>query len=69
MTMEHPSTGVISPPTEYDHASRGNDNCVTSSGITGGFVKRRVDGGVVRGDIERLADKLEFVAVSIQWRR
>lgn len=47
MTVEHPSTGVISPPTEYDHASRGNDDCVTSSGVTLGFVKRRVDGGVV----------------------
>lgn len=63
MTMEHPSTGVISPPTEYDHASRGNDDCVTSSGVTLSFVKRRVDGGVVRCHVERLADKLEFVAV------
>lgn len=52
MTVEHPSTGVISSPTEYDLASRRNDNCITSSGVRLGLVKRRVDVGVVGGDVE-----------------
>lgn len=52
MAVEHPSTGVISSETEYDLASWRNDDCVTSSGVSLGFVKRRIDIGVVGSDVE-----------------
>lgn len=65
MIVEYLSIGVISFEMEYDFVSWRNDDCVMLSGVSLGFVKRRIDIGVVGSDVEWFVDNLEYVVVLI----
>lgn len=69
MTMEEPGSRVIGSPSQYNVSGGRDGDRISSRRVLVALLDRRVDGGVVRGDVEALGNDLEFVsAISVKYR-
>lgn len=66
MAVEEPDSRVVGSESDSGRSTRGNHDDVSRERVHLALDHGRVDGGVVRGDVERSVNDLEDVTVQVE---